>query len=276
MLPRIDHVVINVRDGLDAAAAQYRRLGFALTPRGHHSLGSSNHLAIFGDDYLELLGQEPDRTPRRTELWQAPAGLNGLVFKPPAGGDLAAVLAERGVPADPPRSFVRPVALAEGTREARFRTTTLPGAVATGRVFFCEHFTPELVWREEWRGHPNGVTGLAAFVIATDLPARDAAPFAQLFGADALAPVAGGLALAAGNAALLLLTPAEIARRYGDAVPSLPTGETRMVALELRVGSLAVARAALAEGGIADVREQPDRVVVPAAVAAGVTLAFIG
>ena len=39
----LDHVGIAVHD-LDAAAAQYRRLGFRLTPRGYHTLppGSSD------------------------------------------------------------------------------------------------------------------------------------------------------------------------------------------------------------------------------------------
>ena len=33
-------------------------LGFQLTPMGKHSLGSANHLAVFGEDYLELLGTD--------------------------------------------------------------------------------------------------------------------------------------------------------------------------------------------------------------------------
>ena len=37
-----DHAVIAVRD-LDAAQDTYTRMGFTLTPRGHHSTGSSNH-----------------------------------------------------------------------------------------------------------------------------------------------------------------------------------------------------------------------------------------
>ena len=49
-VPQLDHAVINVADRLDDASALYRRLGFQLTPRGHHSLGSSNHLAVFGDN----------------------------------------------------------------------------------------------------------------------------------------------------------------------------------------------------------------------------------
>ncbi len=54
-VPTLDHVVINARDDMDRAADIYRRLGFTLTERGYHSLGSMNHLAMFGTDYLELI-----------------------------------------------------------------------------------------------------------------------------------------------------------------------------------------------------------------------------
>lgn len=61
LIPVLDHVVINVADQLDEASALFRRLGFQLSERGHHSLGSSNHLAVFNQNYLELLGWENDR-----------------------------------------------------------------------------------------------------------------------------------------------------------------------------------------------------------------------
>ena len=50
----LDHAVILVRD-LDRARETYERLGFTLTPRGLHSLGSQNHCIMFGRDYLELM-----------------------------------------------------------------------------------------------------------------------------------------------------------------------------------------------------------------------------
>ena len=50
----IDHVVIVVRN-LDAARDAFRRMGFTVTPRGLHSLGSQNHCVMFGHDYIELL-----------------------------------------------------------------------------------------------------------------------------------------------------------------------------------------------------------------------------
>jgi len=54
--PVLDHVVIDVRDRMDEAARTFAALGFHLTPRGYHTLGSMNHLMMFRADYLELLG----------------------------------------------------------------------------------------------------------------------------------------------------------------------------------------------------------------------------
>ena len=52
----LDHVVVMV-DGIDAARAQYEKLGFQVQPRGFHKkLGTANHLMIFDRDYFEILG----------------------------------------------------------------------------------------------------------------------------------------------------------------------------------------------------------------------------
>ena len=76
----LDHVVINARDDMDRAADIYTRLGFSLTERGYHSLGSINHLAMFGTDYLELIAVPKGATSGRLDLLTFPFGLNGLVF----------------------------------------------------------------------------------------------------------------------------------------------------------------------------------------------------
>src|ERR1700704_5330562 len=94
--PVLDHAVINVMDKLDEAAEQHARLGFQLTERGHHTLGSSNNLAIFRDNYLELLGYLPGRETMRADLWSHPAGLTGLVFKSPDANLVHTALKERG------------------------------------------------------------------------------------------------------------------------------------------------------------------------------------
>src|SRR5882757_4780625 len=54
-MPRlIDHLVICVHD-LDRAEQSLRTLGFTLTPTGVHPFGTSNHLALFENNFLEIL-----------------------------------------------------------------------------------------------------------------------------------------------------------------------------------------------------------------------------
>jgi hypothetical protein len=274
--PRFDHVVIYVEDKLDAAAETYARLGFQLTERGHHTMGSSNNLAIFGTDYMELLGYEPANAERAKDLWQMPTGLGGLVFKPGADAGFRDAIIERGIPAQPSREFSRPVEVAEGTRDAAFRVTHVDDSIAfNGRVFFCHHFTPELVWRKEWQDQPNGVTSIAEFVVVSGDPEKSAAPYRRLYGDAAFEAVEGGVALNAGQGRLLILTPDAARKHLGDTLPALPTdGAEKMVALVLRTSSLAKAKAAL-EAGKVPFKAETGRLLVAAPETFGLALGFV-
>ena len=64
----IDHLVINVLKEMDAAHEIFKQLGFTMTPRGRHTMGSINHLMIFEKDYIELIGLPNDGTELRDEL----------------------------------------------------------------------------------------------------------------------------------------------------------------------------------------------------------------
>ena len=272
--PVLDHAVINVMGKLDEAAAQYVQLGFQLTERGHHTLGSSNNLAIFGTNYLELLGYLPGRETMRADLWAHPAGLTGLVFKSPGADLVYATLKERGVPVQDPMSFARSVALPGGAQEARFKVIRVSGdAVQNGRTFFCHHDTPELVYRAEWQTHPNGVTDIGEFVIASNEPARTAAVYDRMFGPDLLKSVQGGVSFQAGAATVLVLEPAAIAERYAGAALVSKDGSDRMVALTFKVASLAKPRAVFDAAGIA-YRPYAGGIVVSHADAANVALGF--
>jgi catechol 2,3-dioxygenase-like lactoylglutathione lyase family enzyme len=275
-VPAIDHAVVNVLDRLDATADQYQRLGFRLTARGHHSLGSSNHLAVFETDYLELLGYEPGSETKRADVWRHPPGLTGLVFKVSDPDALYAGLRARGVPVEPPLEFRRPVALAEGARDARFRVIRVaPELIENGRTFFCHHFTPELVWRREWQDHPNGVTGIAEFVIAARDPTRTANVYDRMFGPNVLEPVAGGVAFRAGQARVSILDAAAITHRFGAAATLSADGSDRMVALALSTRSLDSVRRCLDRGGISYAPVPGGGIVVAAPSAAGVALTFL-
>jgi catechol 2,3-dioxygenase-like lactoylglutathione lyase family enzyme len=270
--PVLDHVVIDVRDRMDEAARVLTALGFTLTPRGHHTLGSMNHLAMFATDYLELLGFGSGAN--RPELASFPVGLNGLVFKTEDADAVYAHAEAAGLPILPVQSFSRPVALSDGSHDARFRTTRLdPAKSGPGRVYFCEHLTPELVWRPEWQSHANGAHEIARVVVATAAPRRAAALFAALFGPQAVAEEDGGCLLRAGTARVELTTPDAVAGEFGDAAAAVASGrEPYLAALELKVASLAATAERLR--GLAGVRIEPGRIVVPAHAAFNTTLVF--
>jgi len=270
--PVLDHVVIDVRDQMDDAARVFGALGFQLTPRGRHTLGSMNHLAMFATDYLELLGFGADGAAR-PELAAFPVGLNGLVFKTEDADRVHAHAQAAGLPILPVQSFSRPVELAGLRHDAKFRTTRLdPAKIAMGRVYFCEHLTPELVWRPEWQTHPNGARAIARVVVATDDPRRSAALFAGLFGPGAVGEHDGKSLIAAGTARVELATPASLAAEFGEAAAE-PAGRGEyLAALEFAVASLAETAALLRT--VAGVRVTPRRVVVPATAAFNTTLVF--
>jgi hypothetical protein len=274
-VPTLDHVVINARDDMDSAAELYRRLGFQLTPRGYHTLGSMNHLAMFGTDYLELIAIPKGATTGRLDLLNYPHGLNGLVFGTEDSAATYAALKAVGVPIEPPQEFSRPVELPGGKRDAVFRTVRFKAEVIpAGRVYFCHHFTRDLVWRDEWRHHANGTVAVARAVIADENPASGAEMYRRMFGPDAMRRIEGGESLAIGNSRFDVVTPAELKRQFGNACPDAGGRKSYMAALTLRTTALERAGRALKEGRIDAVVEK-SRIVVPAAQALNATLEFV-
>ena len=273
--PHLDHAVVNVAGRLDHAEQQFRRLGFQLTRRGHHSLGSSNHLAIFGENYLELLGYEAANEHTRKDLWLAPPGLTGLVWKTQNSDAVFSHLQRQNIAGSAPAEFFRPVQLNDGSEpNARFRTVPLAAdRVPNGRSFFCQHVTPELVWRTEWQRHPNGVTDISGFVIAASHPQQAARVYGELFGHQTLVSDGhGGVKIHAGRATVRFIPPDRAAAEFGN-VPEGENGSARMVALEFATGSLEQVHNSLTVGEI-PLTEAEGRIIVRAEEALGVALAF--
>lgn len=275
-LATLDHVVINARDNMDHAADVYRRLGFTLTERGYHSLGSMNHLAMFGTDYLELIAVPKNATSGRLDILNYAFGLNGLVF----GSEDSAVtydeLVKVGAPFDAPVEFTRPVKYTGGQGDARFRTVRMkPGHMPYGRVYFCHHFTRELVWRDEWRHHANGTVAVARAIIVEPDPAKAAKLYSDMFGEEAVHDIAGGKSLTVGNSRFDIVTEAALKQEFGGAVPDAEGRPAYMAGLSLRTTSLAKAARALQSGGIEGVVATADRVIVPARQAINTVLEFV-
>ena len=176
----VDHVVINTLYDMDDAARCLASVGFCLTPRGYHTLGSINHLVVLDDSYVELVGLPRGGDRIRKELLEHPKGINGLVFAEDASDERYTYLTQRGFRVDPPQKFSRPVECGEGTFEAEFTAVRLAGdTYPAGRVYFCHHHTPELVWREEWRRHANTAYSLASLSVVSAYPAADAEAYGK-------------------------------------------------------------------------------------------------
>jgi hypothetical protein len=270
----LDHAVIGVLDQLDSAATLYRKLGFALTPRGYHTLGSINHLAVFADNYVELLGFPSEGDKKRTDLWSYPTGLNGLAFRTTDAASLQGELAAAGKPVTEWRDFSRPVDVDGVQKPASFRTFQIGGdRISNGRFFFCQHNTPELVWRPIDQNHPNGALNISDVFIVSRAP-QTITELLDGFPPDAAPQTReDGISIQAGIARIHIISEASAIARFGGAIPRGFEGNERKIALGLKVRSLKTAADILALGGFSP-RRFEDGLLVEAEAANGVALWF--
>lgn len=239
----LDHIVINVRTEMDQAEPLFSEVGFTQTPRGYHTLGSINHLMMFGTDYLELIGVPAESQSERPDVANSDYGLNGLVFKSNNVDETFEHLKAVGMAGDPPKAFSRPVTLDGKTQDAKFRTVTVRADVFPGRrVYFCEHGTPELVWRPEWQTHANGVTSMREMVVVSAAPAEEAERFARLTKSTTAGDDVNGYAVPlTGKARLSVLSPQAYAQRFGELALPFSGGDAIFGALVLASDNVAAA-----------------------------------
>ena len=270
----IDHAVFAVRD-LDVAHETFRRMGFTLTPRGRHTLGSQNHCVVFGDDYLELLWLPPDLKTRPfiADFLEGGEGLAALALKTGNADAAHAELHGAGLEPTAPMDFSRPVHFPGGTRNARFRTLDIGAAhVPCGRLFLCQHQTPELVWRAEWQRHDNGATAIAAVAVIAGDVAVTAAAYEKIFDTTAK-EIAEGLLVETGGAPIAVVTERSLARRLpGVWISARPA--PMVAAVFIRVGDRSRAEQTLSRGGFHPSRMPDGSFAIGAAEAHGVAMVF--
>ena len=274
----IDHAVVMVKD-LDQAAANYKRLGFTVSPRGTHSahMGSGNYTIMFDPDYMELLGvltPTEHNAPARAYLDTRGEGIERIAFTAIDSTAGAEEIRSRGYPPVGPTDFERPVTMPNGTiSAARFRTFEWPRAETPGgiRIFACQHKTRETVWIPELMQHANGAKRLKQVVIVSPEPAKDAAHLSKMIDRNVRNDADGAVAVPSGSdrADFVFLTKDQLGKRYPEvSMAGLPErgGAGLVIAADL-----AAAEKALGAVGV----HSADGIVVPPAAGNGTLLAFV-
>ena len=271
----LDHVVVMV-DGIDAAEAAYRKLGFQVQPRGFHKkLGTANHLMIFDTDYFEILGivEDTEFNAERREWLKDGGGLANVALAT-EGADVAfEAFKAAGLNPDAPLFFDRAVEIAGKTELAKFRTVRIPKTnMPVVGFFVCEHLTPEFVYRPEWAAHPNGARGILGVTVIAEQPAKWIPELEKYFGSDSVKREGDGLVVDTGTQPIRYMTPKDYAVRYPGITP-VRSGDHPAL-LTVRVENLAACEALLKKNGVNFLKPDSGRLVVPPSEAAHLTLEF--
>ncbi|UPK06690.1 VOC family protein [Bradyrhizobium sp. 170] len=281
---RIHHLVICVHD-LAQAALDWQTLGFNLTPTGVHPFGTSNRLAMFGNNFLELLAvtdaaavppAAPDRfsfAAHNRDFLAATEGMSMLALHSADAHADAARFKAHHIGAYAPFDFGRDAVLpGGGTARVEFSLAFATDPAMPGIAFFTcqERHPPELFWKPDYQRHPNGALRVIEVVMSAPEPAEYRGFLEHLTESTAeLAP--GRLTVGERGDRTSVLGPAEIARRLpglaGEASP-------RFCAARLAVVDLDATKRALKNNGV-DFEVTGAVLLVPPAASHGLALEFI-
>ncbi len=270
----LDHVGFGVRD-LDAAAQRFARLGFRLTPRGHHvlppltpggpyrSAGTSNNCAMLENGYLELIGvTEPNYAGSMLSRIEHHEGLHIVAFGASDWEAAQRVLREGPIPGAAVRPLQRPI---DGDL-ARFQIIDFPPEQVPGGVFFAiHHDTPELLWKPGFLDHPNGATGLEGITVAVADPVEFASRLARFLG---VATQGAAIDLARGK--VRVVDAAWLAAHGSATTPTLPF----IAGITVRIRDPERTAALLRDNGIG-FQQRPDAVWIPPEEACGGFIEFV-
>lgn len=254
----LDHVGLFVPDMARAGRA-VERLGFALTPLTpqRHALasgalaptGTANRLAVLQRGYIEILTATGD-TPIADQLRRAIGryiGTHLIAFGTADAEATHARLGQAGFDPLPMVRLQRSVRTAAGERLARFSVVRVPPErMIEGRMQFCRHHTPELVWQTQHQDHPNRAHSLTDILLCVDDPAEVAARYSRFLGLVP-EPREGFLLLRLARGRLHVLDRPALASLTGTLAPATPF----IAGFALTSADLAATRAVLDEGAIA-------------------------
>jgi hypothetical protein len=281
---RLDHLVICVH-GLAKAALDWQTLGFCLTPAGVHPFGTSNRLAMFGNNFIELLAVTdtaavPPAAPghfsfaaHNQDFLRTGEGMSMLALHSTDSHAEAARFNAARIGAYAPFDFGRDAVLPDGgVARVGFSLAFATDPAMPGLAFFTcqQRHPPELFWKPEYQHHPNGALRVIEVVMSAPEPIEHRAFLERLTESAAeLGP--GRLTVGESGDRITVLGPAGIAHRLPGCVADAPP---RFCAARLAVTDLDVTRRALENNGVA-FEVTDNALLIPPAVSQGLALEFV-
>jgi hypothetical protein len=228
----LDHVAHFVPDA-EAARAALEQAGFTLTPFSHQShrlepggplvpAGSGNRCVMLNAGYVEFLTPTAD-TPIASQLRAAierHVGVHLIAFGTTDPDADHARLSREGFQPQTPIALQRQIETPLGHDTARFTVVRVPpGTMAEGRIQYCAHHTPELVWQARWLQHANTAQRLTAVLVCVEDVGEALQRYAAFTG---LAPDTDGSRIETARGTLLFVDGDRCASMFGVEVPCLP------------------------------------------------------
>jgi hypothetical protein len=200
----VDHVAHFVPHA-DAASSALEKLGFTLTPfspqfhrteRGGPLVpaGTGNRCAMLQRGYLEFLTPTGDTqmAHQLRSAIQRYVGVHLIAFGTAAPKADHERLAKAGFAPLDPVALQRDINTESSRETARFTVVRVPPqTMPEGRIQFCQHHTPHLLWQPRWMAHPNRAAALAGVILRVADAQEAAQRFARYTGL--LAQVSGSV-----------------------------------------------------------------------------------
>lgn len=230
----IDHIAHFVPH-IDTASAALEQAGFTLTPFSAQShrpepggplvdAGTGNRCVILRRGYLEFLtptGDTPVANQLRDSI-QRYVGVHLVAFGSSDAARDHTRLAGAGFHPLAPLALQRQIGTENGEDTARFTVVRVPpGTMAEGRIQFCQHHTPQLIWQNRWLNHDNHASALNGVLLCVEDPQQTAQRYARFTG---LLPYYSGniWSLATARGCLLFVSPDMLLQQLGINAPTLP------------------------------------------------------
>jgi hypothetical protein len=230
----LDHVAHFVPD-VDAASTALEQLGFTLTPFSPQShrlqpdgplvpAGTGNRCVMLRSGYIEFLTPTAS-TPLADQLRTAMSryvGVHLIAFGTSAPERDHARLAAAGFGPAPAVALQRPISTETGEDTARFTVVRVPpGTMPEGRIQFCRHHTPHLVWQARWLEHANHATALSAVILCVEKVPEAVERYSRYTGLPSTSG-AHVSCIRTERGALYFVDSATLTRTFGVEPPALP------------------------------------------------------